>query len=230
MKSHDVNHLFNNNNALLNLLLRRSRNHLLRVGTVRSETRSCGITLRFHLHINDLFHSAVSTSISSIIFSAPPSVRFSPTFFLHVALNLCTRLQLCSTAQSSRSDSSLPGSSSRSVPAVHGQFSEPADGSSPPAGGHLLRYHVCLGTCVLECLSDASLPLDFTFVSLVSGHPRPPVVKAPSVPWVSLPGPTGVPPMPKQDGIGSRAPTLWLRCVSGGGHGRCSYTCSTSKF
>ena len=38
---------------------------------------------------------------------------------------------------------------------------------------------VCLRTGVLECLDDASLHLDFTFVSLVSGHPRPPVVTAP---------------------------------------------------
>ena len=47
----------------------------------------------------------------------------------------------------------------------------------------------------MECLDDASLHLDFTFVSLVSGHP-------------SLPRPPEVPPMPRQDGIGSRAPTL----------------------
>ena len=128
--------------------------------------------------------------------------------FLHVALNLCTRLQLCSTAQSSRSDLSLAGSSSGSVPAVPRQSSEPAGRSSHPVGGHLLRYHVCLRTGVLECFDDASLHLDFTFVSLVSGHPRPPRCNGLSVPWVSLPGPTGVPPMPRQDGIGSRAPTL----------------------
>ena len=60
--------------------------------------------------------------------------------------------------------------------------------------------------------------------------------------WVSLPGPTGVPPMPRQDGIGSRAPTLvvalcWLRCagcvvqvVVDMSCGRCSYTRSTSTI
>ena len=96
-----------------------------------------------------------------------------------MSLNLCTRLQLCSTAQSSRSDSSLAGSSTRSVPAVPRQSSEPAGRSSPPVGGNRLRYHVCLRTGVLECLDDASLHLVFTFVSLVSGHPRPPVVTAP---------------------------------------------------
>ena len=80
MRNHDVNDLFNNN-ALLNSLLRRSRNHLVRVNTARSKTRSCGITLTIHCHINDLFHCAVSTSVSLIIFSASSSVSFSPTFF-----------------------------------------------------------------------------------------------------------------------------------------------------
>ena len=49
----------------------------------------------------------------------------------------------------------------------------------------------------------------------------------PSVPCVSLPGPTGVPPMPRQDGIGSRAPTLvvalcrwWWTCHVGVAHTR----------
>ena len=69
----------------------------------------------------------------------------------------------------------------------------------------VLLFLFCLRTGVLECLDDASLHLDFTFVSSVSGHPRPPVVTAP---WVSLLGPTGVPPMSMQDGIGCRAPTL----------------------
>ena len=162
----------------------------------------------------------MSTSISSIIFSASSSVNFSSTFFLHVALDMCTRLQLCSTAQSSSSDSSLAGSSSRSVPAVPRQSSEPAGRSSPP-GCHRLRYHVCLRTVVLECLDDASLHLDFTYVGV--GPPTASRCNGPSVPWVFLPGPTGVPPMPRHDGTGSRAPTLVvplcrLRCAGGGGH------------
>ena len=60
-----------------------------------------------------------------------------------------------------------------------------------------LSETVCRKTCVSDCLGDASLHLDIT----IRG------VGGPSVPWVSMPGPTGVLPMPKQDGIGSRAPT-----------------------
>ena len=130
-----------------------------------------------------------------------------------MALNLCARLQLCSTAQSSRSDSSLAGSSTRSVPAVRRQSSEPAGRSSPPVGGHRLRYHVCLRTGVLECLDDASLHLDFTFVSLGSGHPRPPVVTAPVYRGCPCRDPLGCLRCPGRMASGA----LWLRCL-GGGH------------
>ena len=130
--------------------------------------------------------------------------------FLHVALDMCTRLQLCSTAQSSSSDSSLAGSSSRSVPAVPRQSSEPAGRSSPP-GCHRLRYHVCLRTVVLECLDDASLHLDFTYVGV--GPPTASRCNGPSVPWVFLPGPTGVPPMPSRMALGAERQPLWFRCA-----------------
>ena len=50
---------------------------------------------------------------------------------------------------------------------------------------------VCLRTGVLECLGDATVHLDF--VSCTVGV---------------LAGTHQVPPMPRQDGIGSRAPTL----------------------
>ena len=56
-----------------------------------------------------------------------------------------------------------------------------------------------------SCLDDASL-LHICVVGV--GPPTASRCNGPRVPWVSLPGPTGVPPMPKQDGIGSRAPTL----------------------
>ena len=138
--------------------------------------------------------------------------------FLHVALNLCTRLQLCSTAQSSRSDSSLAGSSTRSVPAVPRQSSETAGRSSHPVGGHLLRHHVCLRTGVLECLDDASLHLDFTFVSLVSGHPRPPVVTAPVYCECPCQDPLGCLRCPSRMASEAERQPLWLRCVGGGGH------------
>ena len=148
----------------------------------------------------------MSTSVSLIIFSASSSANFSSTFFF-TWRRICARVQLCSTAHSSRSDSSLARSSSRSVPAVVRQSSAPAGRSSPPVGGHLLRYHVCLRTGVLECLDDASLHMTSHCVVGV-GPPTASRCNGPSVPWVSLPGPTWVPPMPKQDGIRSRAPTL----------------------
>ena len=49
------------------------------------------------------------------------------------------------------------------------------------------------------------------------GHPRPPRCSGPSVPWVSLPGPTGVPPMSRQDGMGSRSATM-----TGNNHQACA--------
>ena len=76
--------------ALLNSLLRYTSNRLVRVSTIRSGTRSCGITLTFYWHINDLFHCALSTLVSLIVFSASSSVSFAHTFFHHVALNLCS--------------------------------------------------------------------------------------------------------------------------------------------
>ena len=59
----------------------------------------------------------------------------------------------------------------------------------------------------MECLSDASLHLDLTFVTLVSGHPRPPVVTAP-VFTVGLLAGTHWGASDAQDGTGSRTPTL----------------------
>ena len=67
----------------------------------------------------------------------------------------------------------------------------------------------------MECLDDASLHLDFTFVSLVSGHPRPPVVTAPVYRGCPCRDPLGCLPMP---GIGSRAPTLVVALCKCGGH------------
>ena len=60
------------------------------------------------------------------------------------------------------------------------------------------------------------------------GHPRPPRCSGPSVPWVSLRDPLGCPPMPKQDGIGSRAPTL-CGCA-GGGSGPMMWTSCIHSF
>ena len=135
-----------------------------------------------------------------------------------MALNLCTRLQLCSTAQSSRSDSSLAGSSTRSVPAVPRQPPELAGRSSHPDGGHRLRYHVCLRTGVLKCLDDASLHLDFTFVSLVSGHPRPPVLTPPVYRACPCGDPLRCHRCPGKMASGAERQPLWLRCVGGGRH------------
>ena len=120
------------------------RIHLVPASTVRSDIRSCGITLTFCW--------VCQRTVSLCVVNVSLLDHFLRIFirellihvFLHVALNLCTRLQLCSTAQSSRSDSSLAGSSTRSVPAVPRQSSEPAGRSSHPVGGHRLCHHVCL--------------------------------------------------------------------------------------
>ena len=109
-----------NDDALLNSQLRYTCNGLVRVGTIRSD---------------GLFHCALSTSVSLTTFSANSSLLLLTRTILHVALNLCTRLQLCSTARSARSGSSLAGSSSRSAPAVPRQCSAPAGWSSHAVAG-----------------------------------------------------------------------------------------------
>ena len=70
----------------------------------------------------------------------------------------------------------------------------------------------------MECLDDASLHLDFTFVSLVSGHPRPPVVTAPVYRGCPCRDPLGCLRCPGRMASGAERQSLWLRCVSGGGH------------
>ena len=108
--------------------------------------------------------------------------------------------------------------SSRSAPVVLRQSSAPAGWSSTLlvvtcSATMFVGRHLCGTVWVMRhCI------LTLPFVALVSGHPRPHRCSGPSVPWVSLPGPTGVLPMPRQDGIGSRAPTTgvalcrWWTC------------------
>ena len=89
---------------------------------------------------------------------------------------------------------------------------EHLDGHLSPSGGfvncHVFQpclsgSYVCWTVWVMRhCI------LTLPFVALVLGHPRPPRYPNHSVPLVSLPGPTGVLPMPRQDGIGYKAPTL----------------------
>ena len=91
----------------------------------------------------------------------------------------------------------------------------------------------CRRSGVLECLGDASSRLDIAIAGVRVGPPTASSLFGPSVPRVSFRGPAGVPPMPKQDGIGSRAPTLsgCAVCVDVDlSCGRCSYTHSSSKF
>ena len=60
--------------------------------------------------------------------------------------------------------------------------------------------------------------LDFTSVSLVSGHPRPPVVTAPVYRGCPCRDPPGCHRCPgRMASVAERQP-LWLRCVGGGGH------------
>ena len=70
---------------------------------------------------------------------------------------------------------------------------------------------VCLRTGVLECLDDESLHLDFTFVSLVSGHPRPPVVTAPVYRGCPCRDPLGCLQCPGRMASGAERQPLWCR-------------------
>ena len=144
----------------------------------------------------------MSTSVSLISVSASSSVSFSPTFFYTCR----TASHGSSPQQTTRCSRSCQ--SSRSAPAIPRQSSAPAgwsstllvvNGSATTFGGR----HVCWTVWVMRhCI------LTLPFVALVSGHPRPPRCSGPGVPWVSLPGPAGVLPMPRQDGTESRGPTL----------------------
>ena len=76
----------------------------------------------------------------------------------------------------------------------------------------------CQHIGVLECLDDASLHLDFTSVSLVSGQPRPPVVTAPVHRGCPCQDPLGCLRCPGRMASGAERQPLWFRCVGGGGH------------
>ena len=74
--------------------------------------------------------------------------------------------------------------------------------------GNLLRHHVCRtdlcfvlsGACVMETVLRPW--------GVGVGHPRPPRLSGPVYCGCPCRDPLGCPPMPTQDGIGSRAPTL----------------------
>ena len=201
----------------MNSLLRYTHNRLVRVSTIVRELQERVSLLLVNVSLLDHFPSFIISELLVHVF--------------HVELNLCTRLQLCSTAPSSRSDSSLAGSSTRSLPAVSRQSSEPAGRSSPPIGGHRLRYHVCLKTGVFwSAWMMRHCIFDFTFVSLVSGHPRPPDVTAPVYCGCPCHDPLGCLRCPSKMASGAERQPLWLRCLCGGGHvcGRSSFTRSTS--
>ena len=85
--------------------------------------------------------------------------------------------------------------------------------------GNLLRYHVlsddlCFvlsGACVIETV--------FRPLGVGVGHPRPHRLPGPSVPWVSLPGPTGVPSDAHKGWHREQsANPLWLCSIGDGGH------------
>ena len=72
------------------------------------------------------------------------------------------------------------------------------------------KRSVKLTTC-----SGAPLPCLPCICCLIqTGHPQPSCYSGPSVLWVSLPGPTGCPPMPRQDGIGDSANPYLLHCCT----------------
>ena len=67
---------------------------------------------------------------------------------------------------------------------------------------------VCRKTCVLDCLEYASWHVHFALWALVWATHGLPVVRAPVYRGCPCRDPLGCPPMPRQDGIGSRAPSL----------------------
>ena len=85
--------------------------------------------------------------------------------------------------------------------------------------GNLLRYHVCRtdlcfvlsGACVIETVLRPW--------GVGVGHPRPLRLPGPSVPWVSFPGPTGVPSDAQRGWHREHsANPLWLFFSGDGGH------------
>ena len=82
---------------------------------------------------------------------------------------------------------------------------------------HRKKRHVCLRTGVWECLVDASLHLEFPFMALVSGHPRPPVVTAPVYRGYPCRDPLGCHRCPSRMASGAERQPLRLRCVGDGG-------------
>ena len=67
------------------------------------------------------------------------------------------------------------------------------------------------GACVIEKV--------LRLLGVGVGHPRPLRLRGPNVPWVSLPGPTGVPSDAKARWHREQsANLLWLCFIGGGGH------------
>ena len=127
--------------------------------------------------------------------------------FLHEALNLCTRLQLHSAARTLRS-CWVTGIVCSNFSCGTSTVFSACWLSSPEVGGNQLRHHVCRKTCVLDCLEYASWHVRFALWALVWATHGLPVVRAPVYRGCPCRDPLGCHPMPKQDGIGSRAPTL----------------------
>ena len=81
---------------------------------------------------------------------------------------------------------------------------------------HIPKHHVpfgeidyvCWKTYVLDCLEYASWHVRFALWALVWATHGLGVVRAPVCRGCPCQDPLGCPPMPRQDGIGSRAPTL----------------------
>ena len=77
-------------------------------------------------------------------------------------------------------------------------------------GRNLLRYHVCRKTCLLSRFSAPSLCVTSPCGALI-GPPTAFRRNGPHVPWVSLPGPTGVTTHPRW--WATKAPTTLCGCV-----------------
>ena len=137
--------------------------------------------------------------------------------FLHETLKLCTRLQLHSAARTLRS-CWVTGIVCWNFSCGTSTVFSAHWWSSPEVGGHLLRYHVCRKTCVLECLEYASWHVHFALWALVWATHCLPVIRAQCTVGVLAGTHWGALRCPgRMESGAERANPLWLCCVGGSG-------------
>ena len=158
------------------------------------------------------FHCALLTSVSSIIFSASSSVSFSPTLSF-TRRRICALGCSCILLLGRCALAGSPASCARTCLAVPRQ-------SSPPVGDRHLKLVVTrsatmfVGRFVCWTVLSTRHGMCTSPFGRWCGPPTASRCSGPSVPWVSLPGPTGVPSNAQAGWHREQsANPLWLCCV-----------------